>query len=603
MKGSGTVPSVRDGIARVLAKRSLSTNSAFGLSRALFVLVLFLISPLLVIAQNVAQPAPNQTVAERRQADSVFLHIKQVLSGTTEGSTPIKEKCGFRFQSEIRRYWNLLSAEKQALIKSLLARPTLQASVLSPSGHFRVHYDTTGRNTPALIDNADLRLPNSAKAYVDSVAVILDHVWDFETRTVGYPSPPPDQGAGGGNEYDVYVLELAGSLYGQTVFNPEDVLDSQRPNPTYISYLEIDNDFIGYYTHGLQALRVTAAHEFHHAIQVGNYGFWQNDVYYYELTSTWMEDVVYPGINDYIQYLSLYFRNTAIPFNVSNGYIEYGRAIWGKFIEKRFGRDRMRRSWEYLSSMPSLQAIDASLREVGTNFVREYPEFSLWHFYTGHRADPITYFSEATLFPEIQPVDLIEFIPPTATISSTARNLSIRIFQLTVSGGGMWSDTISMVLTNINLVAAENSDDQSYNVLYRFTTGPADETYGTLVDGLKVKLEVSDPVNWKSIGIVNTGITLAAVNSPYPNPFLPGKSGGVAFPIDASQRTTVTLNIYSSSFDLVCSKVEDSTIQFGKQVVIWDGKNSNGSPVASGIYVYRIVSGDKEYKGKIAVVR
>jgi hypothetical protein len=603
VKRSGTVVSVGDGIAGFLARRFVSSNPYLGLSQALLVLVLFLISPVLVIAQNVAQPAANQMAAERSQADSVFLHIKQVLSGTTEGPTSIKEKCGFRIQSEIRRYWNLFSAEEQASIKSLLARPTLQASVLSPSGHFRVHYDTTGRNTPALLDDADLRLPNSARAYVDSVAAIFDYVWEFETKILGYPSPPPDQGSGGGNEYDVYVVELGGSSYGFPDWSDEDVLDSQRPNPTYMTWIVIDNDYIEYYTHGLEALKVTAAHEFHHAIQVGNYGWWENDTYYYELTSTWMEDVVYAGINDYLQYLPLYFGNTATPFNVSNGYIEYGRAVWGKFIEKRFGRVRMRRSWEYLSSMRSLQAIDASLREAGTDFVREFPEFSLWHFYTGHRADPITYFSEATLFPEIRPIDLIEFVPPAATISSTARNLSIQVFQLTVSGGGMWSDTVSMVLTNINLVAAENSDDQSYNVLYRFTTGPADETYGTLVDGLKVKLEVSDPGNWKSIGIVNTGITITAVNSPYPNPFLPGKSGGVAFPIDASQRTTVTVNIYSSSFDLVCSKVEDSTIQFGKQVVIWDGKNSNGSPVASGIYVYRIVSGDKEYKGKIAVVR
>ncbi|MGA9362810.1 MAG: MXAN_6640 family putative metalloprotease, partial [Bacteroidota bacterium] len=479
MKGCGTAASARDGIAGILAKRFISTSSPVGLSQALVALVLFLTLPLRAITQSVDQPAPNQLVGDRRQADSVFLHIKQVLSGTAEGPTPIKEKCGFRFQSEIRQYWNLFSAEEQAVIKSLLARPTLQASVLSPSGHFRIHYDTTGRNTPALIDNADLRLPNSARAYVDSVAAILDHVWDVETRILGYPSPPPDQGAGGGNEYDVYVMELGGSLYGQTIFNPEDVLDSQRPNPTYMSYLEIDNDFIGYYTHGLQALRVTVAHEFHHAIQVGNYGFWQNDVYYYELTSTWMEDVVYPGVNDYIQYLSLYFRNTGIPFNVSNGYIEYGRAIWGKFIEKRFGRDRMRRSWEYLSSMPSLQAIDASLRETGTDFVREFPEFSLWHFYTGHRADPTTYFSEAGSFPELRPADLIEFIPPTATISSTARNLSIELFQLIVSGGGVQPDTVSMVLTNLNLFAAENSDDQSYSILYRFTTGPADETYET----------------------------------------------------------------------------------------------------------------------------
>ena len=596
MSGSGSIP-------RFSTKRYRPRGLPFRLSVILDTLVLLLVLQSRTISQSTVPREFDQTTEDKKQADSVFSHIMRILSPTAGAPAPIAEKCGFRFQAEIKKYWNLLSPDKQAVIKALFARPTLQASVLSPSGHFRIHYDTTGTNTPALLDINGSRLPNTARAYIDSVAAIFDHVWDFETSSLGYPAPPPDQGAGGGNEYDIYVVELGGNLYGETVFNQEDILNSTRPNPTYMSYIEIDNDYIGYYTHGLQALRVTAAHEFHHAIQVGNYGFWQNDVYYYELTSTWMEDVVYTGINDYYQYLPLYFSNTSIPFNVSNGYVEYGRAIWGKFIQKRFGAARMKRTWEFISSMPSLQAVDASLRETGTNFIRELPEFSLWHFYTGHRADPITYFTESRSFPEVRPVDLLDFIPPEGMISSTARNLSIQFFQLVVDRGGGQSDTISMALTNINLVAAENSDDRSYTLSYLFTTQPPDESYETLGDGLKVKFIVNDPTNWKSIGIVNSGISLAAVNAPYPNPFFPGKSGRIAFPIDVPQRTTVTLNIYSSSFDLICSKVEDSATQFGKQVVVWDGRNSSGNLVSSGIYVYRIVSGDKEYKGKIAVVR
>jgi len=54
-------------------------------------------------------------------------------------------------------------------------------------------------------------------------------------------------------------------MYGQTT--SENNVGLSR----WTSYIEIDNDFIGFYTIGINAARVTAAHEFHHAIQMGNY--------------------------------------------------------------------------------------------------------------------------------------------------------------------------------------------------------------------------------------------------------------------------------------------------------------------------------------------
>jgi hypothetical protein len=568
----------------------------------LLILVIFIVHPL-ATSQNVASSKFSQSAEERRQADSIFLCIRDVFSSVAAVTRPITEKCGFHFQSDIRRYWNLFSADQRALIKSVFARPTMQASVLSPSGHFRIHYDTTGVDTPALIDQNDVRLPNTARAYVDSAAAIFDYVWDQEIGQLGYPAPPPDKGAGGGDEYDVYVKEFNRNLYGETVFGDEELLDSLRPNPTYMTYMEVDNDFVGYFTKGLQALKVTAAHEFHHAIQVGNYGFWQDDTYYYELTSTWMENTVFQTIHDYYQYLPRYFASTSIPFNVSNGYIEYGRAIWGKFIEKRFGQWMMKRSWEYINSMRPLWAVDASLKEGGSEFIREFPEFALWHFYTGHRADPKDYFTDGSSYPEVRPVDIVDFIPPSATISYTARDLSIQFFQVVMGGGGSTSDTTSIALTNINLPAAEQGDDHLYSLTYSITSAPVDESYEILPNGLKVKLVVDDPTSWKSIAIVSSGINMAGESFPYPNPFIIGMSSSVSFPVDVTQQTSVTLNIYSSSLDLVCSKVEDPVNQFGRQVVVWDGKNSNGRQVSSGVYIYRIVTGDKEYKGKIAVVR
>ena len=558
----------------------------------------YVIFPAVIFSQGL--PKEDATQAK---ADALISHLRQLTSIAPSGLPGVPEKCGFHYQFDVKSYWNSFTLAQREFVQSIFARPQLQKSILSPSGHFRVHFDTTGVNTPALLDNSGVRITGTARAYADSVAAVFDYVWDFETRVLGYPPPPADKGVDGGNEYDIYILEVSQSFYGQTIFNEEDVLNAQRPNPTYASFIEIDNDYRGYFSSGIRGLKVTAAHEFHHSIQVGNYGFWVDDVYYYEITSTWMEDVVYNDINDYYQYLGYYFRNTTIPFNVSDNYIEYGRSLWGKFIEKRFGRDMMRRSWEYINTLRSLPAIDVALREKGTSFMRELPEFSLWHFYTGgKRADPLNYFSEASSYPDVRVVDIGSFIPPSAVIADTARHLSFQFFRLTVPRTG-GSDTLSVDVTNLNVAGANQGDNTAFPFSFRLTTETGDESYSALQNGLRYKLLVDDPTNWKSLTFLNLGLTIADNIEPYPNPFFAGKSGGVAFPISTSQKAQATLNIYSTSLKLVISKVTDSITQYGQQVIEWDGRDSRGEFVQSGIYVYHLVSGEKEYKGKIAVVR
>ena len=126
-----------------------------------------------------------------------------------------------------------------------------------------------------------------------------------------------------------------GSEYGETT--PETPLDGGRDGGRFVTYMSVHNDF-SFVTpdslKGLPALKVTLAHEFHHAIQLGGYGYWTNQVYFHELTSTWMETVAYPGIPDYLHYLRAswgHFRNPGTPFTSStclnNSYLARKRAI------------------------------------------------------------------------------------------------------------------------------------------------------------------------------------------------------------------------------------------------------------------------------------
>ena len=176
----------------------------------------------------------------------------------------------------------------------------IQTSVVSSNGFFRVHYDLTGTNALGY----DLNLLLQA----------IDSVYSFEITYLGYPAPPSDGSAGDDDKYDIYVLNILD--YGYT--QPEDMVGASK----WTSFMVIDNDFgTGFYTHGIDAARVTVAHEFHHAIQMGNYApinpsepYRSSDRFYYELTSTAFEEFVFDEVNDYYAYMPAYFNHPSQSF-------------------------------------------------------------------------------------------------------------------------------------------------------------------------------------------------------------------------------------------------------------------------------------------------
>ena len=138
-------------------------------------------------------------------------------------------------------------------LKLVQRRPSTQHSLLTPSGHFRVHYDTAGSDAVDLADDDANGIPD----YIDLAATVLDSIWVLEVEQLGYNPPPSDNGLGGGDEYDVYVVELGGRVYGWAY-------PGIPSATTTYSHLEIDNNFTNLdyeQTRGLDALRVTIAHE------------------------------------------------------------------------------------------------------------------------------------------------------------------------------------------------------------------------------------------------------------------------------------------------------------------------------------------------------
>ena len=72
------------------------------------------------------------------------------------------------------------------LLARALARPSLAHEVVTPSGRFRVHYDTEG---PDAVDPADAD-GNGLPDYVDLVATLADSAWHVQVEDLGYREPP-----------------------------------------------------------------------------------------------------------------------------------------------------------------------------------------------------------------------------------------------------------------------------------------------------------------------------------------------------------------------------------------------------------------------------
>ena len=528
-------------------------------------------------------------------------------------------KCGLWLSFEIAQNWKYFSELQKAHLQILLSPQQTQKDTVI--GRFHIFYDSTGNNEPALLDVYSRRIPNSSRAYVDSVGKYFNYSWDYLVNSLGY-EPPPFQS--GNSYYNVYIQEL-GYNYGETVFEPSDLINNFNP-PRYTSYIRIENEFKGFYSEGIAGLKVTSAHELHHAFQIGSYGYWGSEIYIYEITSTWMEDVVYDDVNDYYCYLrdpytprKGQFLLPDVSFTSSDAQVTYSRAIWGKFIEKRFSRDVMRKTWEYIRQEHSLQAIDNALKDVGSEFRKAFFEWTLWNLHTGPTCDTVKYYTEGKNYPEIRKRALIDyshvaraFIDSIDALSSSYRPLCI---LNSLNDSCNTNPDMMIVVSNLNKNYAYNSPIK-LPFLYELKDS-SDASFQQLPKGIYGRLNVSDPQNWTSIGIDSLSRdTIIIIESHLPdvfvcpNPFYAVRDRYIYFRLPKSKSTAAILSIFTSGLDKIFSRelllnttpCRQGTEWLGGSGLQWDGYDNSALRVPTGIYFYIIMIDDKTYTGKFALI-
>jgi hypothetical protein len=520
-------------------------------------------------------------------------------------------KCGTSDLMMAYLGWGTLGADTKARIQKVLSRPARQKIRFSGSGKFRIHYDTTGIDSPSLLTETanPTKIPNTVEKYIDSVAAIFDNAWNLEVGTLGFLPPPSDGTQGGGPEYDVYVSELGSSVFGQTLWSdPIDAI-ATGTRKTFSTYIEIDNDFLGMRTPGMNGLRITAAHEFHHAIQIGSYGYWSNiatsDFYFYELTSVWMEHIAYNSIRDYYYDLPNYLQrfrdsqNRPLSFATYNSeYLGYERSIWAQYLAKRFGNDIMRQVWTGMLIEPVLASTGKVLQRFGTSLETEFAQFSYWNFFTGDRAQSTKYFDDAADWPRFQPNVAATFAGMTSSITSAGWPLSTQFCQFAIP-----SDTLTTILVNIDAAGAVDQSAGASGFQLQLSSSNGTPPYQKVAGGLSLSFVPADATKWRTFYLLSSTKSVAlSASDPYPNPVRVSQDSKLSLTIAGATEKRATVYFLNAALELVLSREYDVTEVFGmKSLVIPSADLRDGLP--SGVYFVKATCGDKEYQWKVAVIR
>lgn len=231
-------------------------------------------------------------------------------------------------------------------------------------------------------------------------------------RKWGFRGPLRDPGTkkfGGDARPDIYLGDLSKHLYGYAA--PEGHWPDGGEDGQY-GYVVLDRDFKtqcqAWYSHCTatwqrKLMRVTIAHEYFHLVQFG-YDY-DEDRWFMETTATWIEDEVFDGVNDNVNFLwgrPSALRTPGAPLDTPDNAAHYGNWIFFRHLSERYGRKVVRKAWDRADawrgyrghrSPPdhySLQATRGATEAVGGSWNRELARFA-----EANRR-PWRYYAEAT---------------------------------------------------------------------------------------------------------------------------------------------------------------------------------------------------------------
>ncbi len=361
-------------------------------------------------------------------------------------------------------------------------RPNLPNPQTYGTTHFLIHYTLEG---PQAVDPADGD-GSGTPDYTELIGETLEHVWQVEVDQMGWPAPANDRGEGGDERIDVYLEELlldgyAGYSDTYSGFLGDNPNSEEKERHAAYGYMSLDNDYLEvdeeWNETSTELMQATVAHEFNHLIQAG---IDDNDLHYwlYEATATWMEDEVYPDVNDGVYYLDSVFKSPDVclvaEYARGDDLHWYGEWLLLRLISERYGSDIVRVAWENMRKMSGFEALDAALSPYGSSLEAEIHDYAV--------ANLLRAYEEGYLYPTVLVEGTLEngrYTPENGVQSlgadyirlSGSQALSISLdsaeVPMTVRAVGIrGSEAIMVEMTNDRLVIDPSVYDETYLIVH-----------------------------------------------------------------------------------------------------------------------------------------
>jgi len=479
--------------------------------------------------------------------------------------------------------------ESGAKLKHLSSEQDLRmlttAVYLSPSGKFQINYETTGFDA---VPTEDLNL-NGVPDYVERTAEYADYSYQRMVVEQGFKDPI------GLTPYQIYFQDL--DYYGYT----------QPSGGT--TYIVVHSNFIGFPPNDdpegnvLGALKVTVAHEFKHAIQFAT-NFWAGDagrVDWVEMDATMMEEITYPEVNDYYNYLGSQsiFRN---PARSTPG--SYPHVTWMLYYAETFGISFWVDVWNRVV-LNNNQMI-ATIRQVLTSMDVSYSETlarnHAWHFASGNQARGSFGFAANQDYPSPTVIHRVA-IPDSLMPSMSLNRTSARYFRISRP---------EAVFGPISVTVVHSEAATGVAILGYMTDGRIEEIIRR--GDSSGAILVSTPWGWNDIEFLGLVVANASefnnnsiqyridilplpevptLTQNYPNPFNPITHIEFTIP----DRRFVQLDVYDVLGRHVRTLVDDEW-NAGRYEIPF---RSDG--LASGVYIYRLVAGGLSLTGKMTLLK
>ncbi len=416
---------------------------------------------------------------------------------------------------EIQANWDNFSDTEKAELRTLLARPSQAYSFDSPDGYFKIHYDLSGTDA---VSSTDVNPADGVPDYVNWLGDYADSSYRAEVTNLGELAPPIDYGFGGDNKYDIYTEDMP--YYGYT--QPEG--PGSNAWNDYYSYISVENNFYGFPANddpeGDQkgAMKVTVAHEYNHAVQMGYEVDFGNDTWFMELSSTWSEEWVFPTVNDNYNYLSDWFNYPYYSLHSTAGLHLYAAFIWDKYLEERFGGSIIQEIWSHTIGHTPYEDLTAAIAAHGSTLEDEFAEFCVWCYIVNSYSDGL-HFEDASAYPHVQLMRTHASYPvsgqtPTTSQKPDAMGENYVVFVLPSGPGSFTVDFNGDNSTPWRVILLTSVYSGGYH--YGEREIPLDASG----DG---SYTINDPENWTKVimVVVNESMTLNDRNYTYGATFNP----------------------------------------------------------------------------------